>query len=221
MTDIWAANTNEIPGDTRIAYLEDLAEDEPARAVTICRGVLAGDPDDEERRRLESILEQAMENPVAWKQAVLQWAEEPSQEGWRRLMQFVAIDDCYDRLRDAFAYLRTTSVDADLLFQCLTEHGSTPDVHELVASGEVSPVVVAARARSAPETSKGLWYAMAAQSAFARGDELGVVRWLSCAHASQTDRVLIELNTHRLWRKADDKMRGMLRKKGLAPSTLR
>lgn len=204
-----------------IAHIETLVDDEPRKAATLCRAVLTErELDDKSRERVESMLEETMNNPVAWKEAVLQWADNPSLQRWRELMQFVRPDDLYDRLRDARAYLRGRGIEADLLFRCLTDEvGTTPDVLQLVSSGEVSPNTVAERAEKAPATAEGVWYAMAGRAALARGDELGVVRWLKRAYNSRTDRQLVEINCYELWGEADDQLRDILEKKGLAPSS--
>lgn len=208
------------PDGDVVAHLAELVDKKPDQAATLCRAVLAErDLDDAKRERVESLLEQTMDNPVAWREAVLQWARDPSLEGWRRLMRFVRPDDYYDRLRDACAYLRGVNVDANLLFRCLTDEcGATPDVQSLVATGDVRPEVVGERADKAPPGAAGIWHALAARAALARGDELGVVRWLTRAHASQTDRELVDMNTHQIWLEADDQLCETLEQKGLAPA---
>lgn len=207
------------PGDDAVEFIEGLLEaDEPKKAAWACRAMLSDEAlSDDKRRQVESLLEDSMENPVNWKEAVLEWAEDPSLESWRELMQFVDLDDLYDRQRDAYAYLRTTDVDGDLLFRCLAESGMTPDIQELVDSGEVSPEVVGERAAKAPDTANGSWLALAARAAFARDDELGVIRWLKRAYNSDTDPGLVEIFTYELWSRADEQLRETLREQGWAP----
>ena len=206
-----------LPGDDAISYIESVIDEEPVKAAWACRAVLSEeDIGEKRRRRVEQLLEQTMQNPVNWKEAVLEWAESPSKESWDELMQFVRLDDLYDRLRDAYAYLRATDVEGDLLFRCIAETGMTSDVQDLVATGEVHPQTVADRAAKAGPAG-GAWLVLAARAAQAREDKLGVIRWLKKAYASGTDRQMVDMFAAELWDRADEELRGMIRDQGWSP----
>lgn len=211
---------NELfPCGDAVAYAEQQLENgETDEAAWTCRALLSDDElNDDDRERIETLLERTADRPVGWKEAVLEWAEDPSVEDWRELMQFVDVDDYYDRVRDAYAFLRPVDVDADLLFRCLAEDGLTSDVQELVATGEVAPETVAERADKAPAASRGMWLALAARAAAAGGDDLGVIRWLTRAYDTDTDPQLVEMMSYELWAGADEQLRSILRDQNLAP----
>jgi len=72
--------------------------------------------------------------------------------------------------------LRRLGTDVNALFRCAIRHGTVPDAFELVKSGEVDPETVLDRAREAPVETHSPWFGLAAEAAFARGDDPGTAR---------------------------------------------
>jgi hypothetical protein len=102
-------------------------------------------------------------------------------------MRFTPNEAYYQRTRNTLRILRRLGTDPNALFRCATRHGTVPDAFALVQSGEVDPETVVARADEASPAARGLWLGLAAEAAFARGDDLGTVRLLKMAYAEAAE----------------------------------
>ncbi|UFS69032.1 hypothetical protein LPW11_14140 [Geomonas sp. RF6] len=138
-----------------------------------------------DRAAIEKLLEQTGAPPPGWADAVVDFSRNPTAEKWDALMYFTPQEVLYERTRNTLRMLRRLGTDANTLFRCATRDATFPEAFELVESGEVDPETVLERAAKAPPQTKGLWLGLAAEAAFARGDELGTVRFLkmACDHA--------------------------------------
>jgi len=135
---------------------------------------------------LEAILDRLAASPAGWTESLAEFARSPSRERWRELMRFVPPEYMYQRHREAVRRLRSLGVDGDMLFQCASEYGLTPDLIGLVEGGCVAVKTVverAARSGGAKTTYLGL----AAEAAFLAGDMVGTVRLLREAIAHENE----------------------------------
>jgi hypothetical protein len=146
------------------------------RAAAIARLALTmGEcPDVEE---IEEILERCSAPPEDWRSVLDDFAENPSLERWKELMQFVPDDLRYQRHRNGIQYLKKRGVESNLLFRCACDTGLTPDAMELVEEGLVSVETIVARADDAG-LARGAYVGLAAQAAFLAGDLVGTIRLL-------------------------------------------
>jgi hypothetical protein len=94
-------------------------------------------------------------------------------------------------------------------------YGTTPDAFELVKSGEVCPNTVIARAKIAPPETRTLWFGIAAEAAFARGDDLSTLRLLKKAYEEDTSMFDPEMSTRAIRADANSKLHKMLDKVGI------
>ena len=178
------------------------------QAACYARLALADD-DCLDRQRVESILERIAEPPDGWTEAVLSFAKEPSVEAWEQLMAFTPFDVFYHRTRNTIGLLQRLGTDANILFQCATRFGTTPDAIGLAESGEVDPEVIAHRAAEVPAAA-GLWLGLAAQAAMARGDRFGVVRYLREAFIRAHPDFPPTLSVFAIRDQADDELQELL-----------
>jgi hypothetical protein len=136
----------------------------------------------QDREALEDLLEQTGNPPPGWTEAVIAFSRNPTLENWDRLMLFTPHKVFYQRTRNTLRLLRRLGTDPNALFRCATRIGTTPDAFELAQSGEVHPDTIVARAEEAPPGARGIWLGLAAEAAFARGDDLGTARLLKTAY---------------------------------------
>lgn len=146
------------------------------RAAAIAR-VALGIEDCPDAAKIEQILEQCSGPPAEWRFVLDAFAESPSLERWRELMQFVPEDLRYQRHRNGIRYLKKRGVEPNLLFLCACYLSITPDAIELVEDGLVSVETLLTRANEAAE-ARGAYIGLAAQAAFLAGDLLGTIRLL-------------------------------------------
>jgi hypothetical protein len=147
-------------------------------AAALARLALA-DPECEEREELEELVREIASPPAGWDDGLRQLVEAPSLEKWQALMRFAPAERHYDWIRYAYRRLRELGLEPNMLFQFITDEGTTPDAIELIESGAVDPETVVKRARGNP--ADPIWYALAAVAAQARGDDFGVMRYLQRA----------------------------------------
>ena len=183
-------------------------------AATLSRLALAS-PKCEERDALEKLLERAGSPPPGWSEAVAAFAQDPTVEGWDALMCFTPNEVFYQRTRNTLRALRRIGTDPNILFLCATRCGTVPDAFELVQSGEVDPETVLARALEAPPVTRALWLGMAAEAAFARGDDLGTVRLLKRAYAETAQLIGPEMSAMDIRAKASPSLHKMLENAGI------
>ncbi|MBI5536464.1 MAG: hypothetical protein HY898_27325 [Deltaproteobacteria bacterium] len=165
-------------GESPAPYIEQLVRYGRDHLAAVMSRYALSKEDCPERKRIEAALESIGAPPNGWQEAVLAFACAPSVAAWERLMQFTPDDVFYHRTRNTLQMLIQMGVDGDILFQCATRYGSTPDAIELVERGLVTPETVVHRGRQGPTTARGLWLGLAARAALVRGDRFGAVRLL-------------------------------------------
>jgi len=167
------------------------------------------------RDELEELLAEVAVTPPAWTDAVVEFAESPSVEGWDRLMQFTPHDASYHRVRNTVAMLRRLGTDANLLFKFSTRNGIVPDAFELAESGNVDVETVLDRVDEAPAVAKPIWYGVAAEAAFAHGDRFNAVRLLRQAYNVSDGTFGPEFSVMSIRDKADPELHAMLDNVGI------
>ncbi|HUP61651.1 MAG TPA: hypothetical protein VNA69_14670 [Thermoanaerobaculia bacterium] len=166
-----------------VALLASRGMDVEASAVA--RVALAR-PDCEDAGELEEMLDRLSQPPDDWRDLLDSFAEAPSLERWRELMQFVPPELIYMRQRAAVRYLSKRGMDGDLLFLCACEYGLTPDAIELVEEGHVAVQTLITRAERAAG-ARATYIGLAAEAAFLTGDLVGTIRLLRESMASETE----------------------------------
>jgi hypothetical protein len=146
------------------------------RAAAIARLAL-GMNDCPDAAKIEEILERCSEPPDEWRLILDAFAESPSLERWRELMQFVPEDLRYQRHRNGIRHLKKRGVEANLLFLCACYLSITPEAIELVEDGLVNVETLLIRTNEAGE-ARGAYVGLAAQAAFLTGDLVGTIRLL-------------------------------------------
>lgn len=162
-----------------------VAHDAQAEAAAVARLALAR-PDCPDAPELEAALARIAALPPGWEASLVQFARSPSVARWRELMRFVPPAYAYQRQRETVRRLRSLGVKGDLLFECASEFGLTPDLIDLVEDGEVAVNTLVERAARAGD-AKATYLGLAAEAAFLAGDILGTVRLLreSIAHENE------------------------------------
>ncbi len=145
-------------------------------ASAVARVALAR-PDCVDAQQLEELLDKLSEPPDDWRELLDQFADAPSIDRWRQLMQFVPPDLIYLRQRSAIRHLRKRGLEGNMLFLCACEWGLTPDAIELVDDGLVSADTLIERAERAGG-ARATYIGLAAEAAYLAGDFLGTVRLL-------------------------------------------
>jgi hypothetical protein len=145
-------------------------------ASAVARVALAR-PDCADADELESMLDRLSDPPEDWQDLLDSFAEAPSVDRWRELMQFVPPEMIYLRQRSAIRYLNKRGMDGDVLFLCACEYGLTPDAIELVEERRVRPETLIERATRAGG-ARTTYIGLAAQAAFLAGDLVGTIRLL-------------------------------------------
>jgi len=169
----------------------------------------------QDREAIEDLLEQTGCPPPGWTDSLVAFSRNPTLENWDRLMRFTPNDVFYHRTRNAIRLLRRLGTDANALFRCATWSGTTQDAFELVQSGDVYPDTVVARAEMAPPGARALWLGLAAEAAFARGDDLGTTHLLKTAYEEVTDGIGPDISARTIRENADSNLQEMLDKVGI------
>jgi hypothetical protein len=183
-------------------------------AGTLARLALASE-DCQERAALEDLLQRTGNPPPGWMEAVIDFSRNPTLENWDRLMLFTPNENFYQRTRNTLRLLRRLGTDANALFRCATRIGTTSDAFELIQSGEVQPDTVMARAEEAPPMARALWIGLAAEAAFAGGDELGTVRFLKMAYELTPEGLGPEMSAREIREKASARLHESLDRVGV------
>lgn len=142
------------------------------------------------------------------------FAENPSLERWRELMQFVPEDLRYQRHRNGIRYLKKRGVDPDLLFLCACYLSITPDAIELVDDGLVSVETLLTRADEAGD-ARGAYVGLAAQAAFLSGDLVGTIRILREAMSLENEWISALPHIWFVWERATATQRDALNRAGI------
>ena len=154
------------------------------QAAAIARLVLARDecPDAAE---IEQCLDEIDEASDEWRAQLAAMAHDPTVERFEELMRFVPPELIYQRLRNAIRKLKKLGVDGNVLFQCATNIGMTPEAIELVEEGLVEPATILARGRYTP--ARTTYVGLAAEATFLRGDLVSTIRLLREAVQHETE----------------------------------
>jgi hypothetical protein len=168
-----------------------------------------------DRNEVERLLERVGKPPDGWTEAVVAFSRDPTIDKWDRLMQFTPHGVLYQRVRNTISTLRRLGTDPNAIFRCATRCGTVPDAIELVQLGEVDPAVVVERAEQAAASVRGIWYGLAAEAAFARGDTLGTVRLLKLACEKVSDGFGADISIDAIRSAATPELHEMLDKVGV------
>ena len=152
-----------------------VARGEGDQAAAIARLVLGRD-DCVDAAEIEQCLDEIDEATDEWRAQLAAMAHDPSVERFEELMRFVPPELIYQRLRNAIRKLKKLGVDANLLFQCATNIGMTPEAIELVEEGLVAPETILARARQS--AARATYLGLAAEATYLRGDLVSTIRYL-------------------------------------------
>lgn len=169
----------------------------------------------EDREAFKELLERAGSPPPGWIDAVIEFSLHPTIECWDALMSFTPCEVLYQRTRNTLRTLRRLGVDANVLFRCATRNGTVPDAFELVQSGDVDPETVIERAQEAPLRARAMWFGLAAEAAFARGDEVGTVRLLKMAYSVTNEGFGPDVSVMAIRDRASDELGTILDKVGI------
>ncbi len=182
------------------------------QAAAIARLVLAREecPDAAE---IEQCLDDIDEAPDEWREQLAAMAADPTVERFEELMRFVPPEHIYQRLRNALRKLKKLGVDPEILFQCATNIGMTPEAIELVEEGLVTPETILARGRrSAARTT---YFGLAAEAAFLRGDIVSTIRHLREAVQHETELVTALPHIYFVREQASPEVNAMLDRAGI------
>lgn len=183
------------------------------RAAAVARLALAMD-DCPDAAKIEEILERCSEPPAEWRLVLDAFAESPSLERWRQLMQFVPEDLRYQRHRYGIRYLKKRGVEPNLLFLCACYLSITPDAIELVEEGLVSVETLLTRANEAGE-ARGAYIGLAAQAAFLSEDLVGTIRLLREAMSLENEWISALPHIWFVWERATASQRDALDRAGI------
>jgi len=184
------------------------------QAAAIARLVLAREecPDADE---IEQCLDDIDEAPDEWRQQLAAMAAAPSVERFEELMRFVPPELIYQRLRNALRKLKKLGVDGNVLFQCATNIGMTPEAIELVEEGLVEPETILERGQSSP--ARTTYAGLAAEATFLRGDLVSTIRYLRDALQHETDLCTALPHIYFVREQASPEVNAMLDRAGIPP----
>jgi hypothetical protein len=183
------------------------------RAAAIARMALVMEPC-RDAAQIEEILEKCSAPPDDWRIVLDTFAENPSLERWREVLQFVPDELRYQRHRNGIRYLRKRGVAADLLFLCACDSGLTPEAMELVEEGLVSVEAVLLRADEAG-AARGSYVGLAAEAAFLGGDLLATIRLLREAVSLENEWIMAFPHIHFVRGRATPEERDALDRAGI------
>ena len=197
-------------GGGHVAYLEELAASgRLVDAAYLGRTVLHW-AEAEERPAIQHFLRELSSPPKGWWQEVERFSEGPSADAWRSLMRFApAGDRGYIRRIHTLERVLERGVEGTELLVCIAEARVTPEVLWLVDVASVEPAGVIAHLERCDGADQRAWFGVAARAAVARGDRLGVLRFLKEAGVPLSDDVDF------VWTRGDDELRSMLANSGL------
>lgn len=152
-----------------------IARGEGDHAAAIAR-IALGRPECNDTPEIERLLDEIDEAPDDWRAQLAELAADPSVERFEELMRFVPPELIYQRLRNALRKLRQFEIDANILFQCATNLGMTPEAIELVEEGLVEPEIIVERGADSP--ARATYFGLAAEATYLRGDIVSTIRYL-------------------------------------------
>jgi hypothetical protein len=164
-----------------VRLLVDRGESDHAAAIA---RLALGRADCPDATDIERCLDDVDEATDEWRAQLAAMARDPTVERFEELMRFVPPELIYQRLRNAIRKLMKLGVDANLLFQCATNIGMTPEAIELVEEGLVTPETILLRGeRSA---ARATYLGLAAEATYLRGDLVSTIRYLREAVLSES-----------------------------------
>ena len=182
------------------------------QAAAIARLVLARE-ECLDAAEIEQCLDDIDEAPDEWRAQLAAMAADPTVERFEELMRFVPPELIYQRLRNALRKLRKLGVDPEILFQCATNIGMTPEAIELVEEGLVRPEAILARGRSS--AARTTYFGLAAEAAFLRGDIVSTIRHLRDAVQHETELVTALPHIYFVREQASPEVNAMLDRAGI------
>jgi len=191
-----------------------VARGESDQAAAIARLVLGRD-DCADADEIEQCLEAIDEAPEEWREQLAAMAADPSVERFEELMRFVPIELTYQRLRNAIRRLKKLGVDPNLLFQCATNMGLTPEAIELVEEGLVTPETILARARGS--AARTTYVGLAAEATYLRGDLVSTIRYLREAVQHETELCTALPHIYFVREQASPEVNAILDRAGIPP----
>ena len=161
-----------------------VARGEGDHAAAIAR-IALGRAECPDASEIERALDDIDEASDEWREQLAELARDPTVERFEELMRFVPPELIYQRLRNAIRKLKKLGVDPNVLFQCATNIGMTPEAIELVEEGLVEADTILARGRGS--AASATYLGLAAEATYLRGDLVGTVRLLreSIQHESE------------------------------------
>jgi hypothetical protein len=163
-------------GDSMLPVVQRLMEGGWTIDAAVTARLALANPDCRDREALEAALRVIANEPAGWSAALEDFARNPSEERWDELMQFVDVEDLYQRMRTTITFLMRAGCGGNILFRCAAKVGMLPDLSDLARSGTVDPEVITERGVDSPARSG--WLGLAAQASFARGDRWNTIRYL-------------------------------------------
>ena len=204
------ARSSWLTGESPIYYLRLLlAHGQRDYAAAFARLMLSN-PECVDRAAIEAVVAQIAQQPDGWRDAVVDFAKNPTVERWEDLMRFVPNDAYPQRARTTIATLVRLGVDPNVVFLCATRIGIGPEAVAMVEEGRIASQTIVERARDAPRDAKGRWLGLAARAAWTRGDRFGAVRLLREAYDQPPGSVPPDDDARRIRDEADAEMTAML-----------
>jgi hypothetical protein len=175
----WLGGGSALP---LVRLLVDRGEGDHAAAIA---RIALGRVDCPDAGEIERCLDDIDEAPDEWREQLATMARDPSVDRFEELMRFVPPELIYQRLRNALRKLKQLGVDANILFQCATNIGMTPEAIELVEEGLVAPETILARGEYS--AARATYLGLAAEATYLRGDIVSTIRYLREAVQSETE----------------------------------
>ncbi|MFW6052124.1 MAG: hypothetical protein ACODAU_13180 [Myxococcota bacterium] len=209
------AREDWLGGGDHATYLRLLVEHGRGSEALAMARTLLEHGDGHDRHALESLMADAAQVPAGWVDAVRAFARAPSLEKWSELLRFTPEALFEQRVRYTLALLRRLDVPPDILFECATHEGITPEAIDLAERGLVDPQRIELRASRAPAGARPIWWGLAARAACVRGDRFNTVRLLREVVGSALPRDLVRRDVRFVRNRADRELHALLDGAGL------
>jgi hypothetical protein len=209
------AREDWLRGADHAAYLKLLVRFGRARSAVHLATVLLDRPQVDNREALEGVLAEAAHAPDRWREAVADFAGEPTDERWRALFLFTPPEHRQERVRYTIRLLLAMGIAADQVFDFVALDDTPTDAVEMVDKGLVAAARVEGRAKRDPPHRQPPWLGLAARAACLHGDRLGAVRLLREAIRLGSSPNVVESDLRFVRNRADAMLRQMLDGAGL------
>jgi len=183
-------------------------------AAAIAR-IALGRADCPDAEEIEQCLDDIDEAPEEWREQLAAMARDPSVDRFEELMRFVPPEHIYQRLRNALRKLRKLGIDANILFQCATNLGMTPEAIELVEEGLVNPKTILARGAQSP--ARATYLGLAAEATYLEGDLVSTIRYLREAVQNETELCSAMPHIYFVREQASPEVNAILDRAGIPP----